>query len=360
MPACYECLSDAAENPDRLATHGDQFGVTSRVTLTTTYGGTMSVNASPLSAEDPYDSAASNAYAATSALEPYMPSGHLYPQRLGRFAQFAMKKRARAIAYWSVTVLLGLLGLVLTALAYVWLIPRIYSWGFDPLSWRAIPSAFGLLFGVLLSWLPILPSYYLGQAAVDAVIEPEQLEDARQLQSVNQAQTELERDAEERDQDGIVEILRLSRLELDRWYTITLKQNRQSFRYAVLAMWVGFAILGVGLASAFGVTGLSDSSSAPLDIHFVVLASGTIVEFIAGLFLWIYRQSQDQFRYFYDRQMNGYGVLMAFRVANSMTEPDASKASVVETLLVHGHDRSSHPKARLRPLARRAEGAQPI
>jgi hypothetical protein len=143
----------------------------------------------------------------------------------------------------------------------------------------------------------------------------------------------LERAIAEKDTPGLSQILRLSRLELQLWHNSTLKQNQRSFRYAILAMWVGFAILTVGLASAFGVAGLESPESGLLDINVVVLASGAIVEFVSGLFLWIYKSSQNQFRYFYDRQMANYDVLMAYRVADTMAERDECKSSVVETLL---------------------------
>jgi len=54
---------------------------------------------------------------------------------------------------------------------------------------------------------------------------------------------------------------------------------------------------------------------------------------IAALFLWVYRSSIAQLTYFYNRQMHIHNVVMCYRMAASMKEPDTAVGKIIDKVL---------------------------
>jgi hypothetical protein len=69
------------------------------------------------------------------------------------------------------------------------------------------------------------------------------------------------------------------------------------------------------------------------DITVVAVAGSAFIEIIAALFLWVYRSSIVQLTYFYNRQMHIHNVVMCYRMASLMKEPDSTVASIVQKVL---------------------------
>lgn len=128
-------------------------------------------------------------------------------------------------------------------------------------------------------------------------------------------------------------LLRYSRVQLEAYYEIGLTQTQRSFRYSVIAMWIGFSVIVSGIV--IRVVDLGKFGVRPLDsdVSTLIIVSGAIIEVISALFLWVYRSSIRQLTYFYNRQLYNHSVLMSQRIAETMTSADEVKKTIIEQLL---------------------------
>lgn len=248
----------------------------------------------------------------------------------------------------AIAVLALVLGLMLMGVVWLYAIPPIWnSWVVAPVSNEALTWAQRLLIipGILIVffifslsiWLPGAPVVFLSQIA-RLYAESANEHVAGQIRELSRDQEEAEKQLEHSDRAGLVPLVRYSRMQLEKYYTIGFNQTRRSFRYSVAAMWLGFAVILSGLIfqvlpleQIFPESGLMKEP----DFNVVALAGGTVVEIIAALFLWVYRSSMQQLTYYYDRQMHIHDVILCFRMASSTKEPDAIVGSIIDEVLKH-------------------------
>lgn len=217
--------------------------------------------------------------------------------------------------------------------AWFKVLTHLWSWGFSTLSIRVLPAAFAVFFvAVLPVWAPIGAIqgtvYVLGLYA--------DVQAARISEAVDRGSTELERVEEElksADKSGLVPLLRYSRVQLEAYYRIGLTQTQHSFRYSVIAMWIGFTVILAGIIVR--TVDLTRFGFLPpdKDVAALVVIAGVVIEVVSGLFLWIYRYSGKQLTYFYNRQMYNHSVLMCCRIAESMVTGDDLKKAIAEKVL---------------------------
>jgi len=245
----------------------------------------------------------------------------------------------------GVLMLLGVAGAVLL-LWYV--VPQVWSWGTQPftaeLSWetlKVVPALLGILF---LCGLAMMAVAGPGGAAIKILAwyaEAPAAELSRQVDALAAQQEAKERQLEQADPTGLVHLVTYSRMQLQAYYRMGLTQTQRSFRYSIIAMWLGFAVILIGLlyqvvplpASWSALLDSSGGPAAKADLRVVALAGSTVIELIAALFLWVYRSSIAQLKYFYDRQMHIHNVVMCHRIAGAMKEPDATLAKIVDKVL---------------------------
>jgi hypothetical protein len=138
---------------------------------------------------------------------------------------------------------------------------------------------------------------------------------------------------EETDQVGLLPLLRYSRAQLEAYYLVGLSQTRRSFLNSVLAMWLGFILLLVGVCLYVGPVEKLGLTRPQQDFTIFIMGGAAIIEFISALFLWVYRSSTGQLDYFYDRQMHTHNVVMCYRIASTMEKADDTKRLIVQKVL---------------------------
>jgi len=259
------------------------------------------------------------------------PPSEAQPTILNRAIGRALRSKHPAVIA-TLAFLTIPLGLVVMGYVWFWVLPTIYRWGFEPLTWHAILSVIALPVVALLS---ILPPYLAGSLAYAFVAQwasEQERADTQTIRDASDKQTVLEEEIEQRDPDGLVPLIRYSRIELEKYYATSLSQTQRSFRYSIIAMWLGFALIAAGLAFAFGwqAFGLTEP---PTNVNFLVVGAGILVEFISALFLWVYRKTIDSFRYYYNRQMHMHNVLLCARLAGSMKDGDETRKLIVDRIL---------------------------
>lgn len=249
-------------------------------------------------------------------------------------------------------VLVALLFGALVWVCWYWGISGLWHWGFDTFGWRSLLAPFGMLMLVGipfwgLSLFPVLISFWNEYGAL-----------RQQVTSAREAQREIEQEL--KTQDPNILIVSYSRQMLSEYYAIAMRQAQRSFRYCLIAMWLGFTVLIAGAVdNLFPYTRVliqyvsdpeirkllqAGNGGATLSPNNIVLISGAVIEFIAAAFLWVYRFSIQQQTYYYRRQLKLHNALLAHRLTKDMGQmKDEATKSIVERLLADVEDRDLAP-----------------
>lgn len=228
---------------------------------------------------------------------------------------------------------------------FLW-IPPVWRWGFEPPTWRGGLAFFGAFYLAIGPFVPFALSGPLLSGILNLYTEEHERKMQAGLAQLDVSKALTEESLAASDRTGLIALVRYSRLQLESYYTIGLGQSQRSFRYSILAMWIGFFIITGGIL-LYVLPVRSATEPAP-NIQLLTIASGTVIELISALFLWIYRSSIGQLTYFYNRQMYLHSVLVAMRIADTMTDSDATKRFVVERIL----DPDAHAQPKLPALYR--------
>src|SRR3546814_11052834 len=73
----------------------------------------------------------------------------------------------------------------------------------------------------------------------------------QQVASARETQRDIERELTRNDPHGLVLMLSYSRAMLNEYYAIAMSQAQRSFRYCLIAMWLGFLVLIAGVLDNF-------------------------------------------------------------------------------------------------------------
>ncbi|MAR90804.1 MAG: hypothetical protein SV765_03895 [Pseudomonadota bacterium] len=236
-----------------------------------------------------------------------------------------------------------ILGWTLVALAFVLVLPVLYlSWYWGPVElwgwagkqwWHWIPALFGFLFLFVIPIWAIMGASALAGYVADVSLALEDSAMEKVQTTVRETEDDAIRRLEQSDDAGLLPLLKYSRAQLDAYYEIGLKQTRGSFFNAVLAMWLGFLLLLVGIALYVGPVEQLGLTRPPQNFNVLILSGAAIVEFISALFLWVYRSTIAQLTYYYRLQMYNHTSILCFRMASTMNDADPTKQLIIEKIL---------------------------
>jgi len=237
-------------------------------------------------------------------------------------------------------------------------------------TWKAIKYLLAGLGTLYLLMIPFAP--FVAAKSILAPIATSNSVQSR-FDDITKEQRKLEDELIKKDKSGLIQLIRYSRLQLQAYYTIGLSQSKKSFRYSVLAMWIGFIVIisgvvsytyppGVLLPASVEVTAPSTkdtvssvspgdpdmgvtsptseeqetSPKMPREIQLLTVASGTIIEVVSALFLWVYSRTIKQLTYFYNRQSYNHTLLMCSTIAGNMSEGgDAAQNQIIEKAMTY-------------------------
>lgn len=225
--------------------------------------------------------------------------------------------------------------LVLPAFYLFWfvLIPDLWSWTLKGW-WHFLPAFFG--FTVLFS-IPIWVVMH-GIASTNFLLDIYFTIDDSDAKEARETARETEEAAIQRfrgsDTGDLLELLKNSRTDLEAYYTTGINQSRRSFRNSVLAMWLGFILLLCGLAMYVApVEQIGFDIPDPNTFNFLIIGGAAIIEFISALFLWVYRSTSVQLNNLYDREMYAHTVVLCYKIASTLKDPDESKKAIIEKVM---------------------------
>jgi hypothetical protein len=251
----------------------------------------------------------------------------------------------RRVALVFVAVSLISSSAIIAYVCWIRFLPPVWRWGFEPTTWRGILAFFGAFYLIV---APVVPFVFGGDwlsGIVNLFAEEREKQLKNSLSQLETSKVLTEESLATNDATGLIPRVRYSRLQLESYYTIGLGQTQRSFRYSILAMWIGFLIIAGGIV-LYAVP-IRPEIHRP-NIHLLAIASGIVIELISALFLWIYRSSIGQLTYFYNRQMYLHSVLVAMKIADTMTDSDQAKHSIIDRIL----DSESQSRLKQPPLYR--------
>ncbi|MBI1804860.1 MAG: hypothetical protein HY033_12980 [Ignavibacteriae bacterium] len=266
-------------------------------------------------------------------------------------------KKARIFFLFLMLVVLLALTLGLGYLCLYMYLPIVWDWGFNPASWKGILSVFGAIYLVIIPFIPIGYSAGIIKGILNIFIEEEESPLKNKLLSIERSQAEIENTLEKNEKGGLIPLVKYSRLQLEAYYKIGLSQTQRSFRYSIIAMWIGFLIIIAGIVLYILPVEKVNEKLVESNLQVMTIIGGTVVEFISALFLWVYRNSINQLTYFYNRQIFIHHVLLCAKISDGMKEPDVSKRYIIEKVLDYESKvpTSRLPKSRVGKLLQKKE-----
>lgn len=244
----------------------------------------------------------------------------------------------------SIRLILLILLIILSIIAFLaigyfsilkWL-PSLWSWGFEPTTWRSILSVFGAIYLIIFPFIPFLFSGDIISGIFNLYAIEAEADFNSKLNEIEKKQLNYEKILEENDTEGLIPLITYSRIELEQYHKIGLSQTQKSYRYSIIAMWIGFLIIAFGILTYIIPNKYINSELINRNFQFLTIASGIITELISALFLWIYKNSINRLTYFYNRQVFIHNALFAYKISNTMKESDEAKKIIVEKILEFG------------------------
>jgi hypothetical protein len=216
-----------------------------------------------------------------------------------------------------------------------WL-PSLWTWGFEPTTWRSIFSVFGAIYLIIFPFIPFAFSGDIISGIFNLYAIEAEIDFNSKLNEIEKKQSNYKKILEENDTEGLIPLITYSRIELEQYHKIGLNQTQKSYRYSIIAMWVGFFIIAFGILTYIIPIKYINPELINGNFQFLTIASGIITELISALFLWIYKSSSNRLTYFYNRQVFIHNALFAYKVSNTMKESDEAKKVIVEKILEFG------------------------
>lgn len=234
-------------------------------------------------------------------------------------------------------VVVGILSTILLAYFcyFIWL-PAIWSWGFDPLSWRAVFAVLGAFYLILGPFFPYIGLWGTITGIEELYSDQAANEFEAKIHEIEVKQSGYEQVLKENDSEGLIPLVTFSRIELEQYYKIGLSQTQRSYQFSMIAMWLGFLIIAFGIVSYIVPASFINRNLVEGNFQILTISSGIVIEIIAALFLGIYRDSINRSTYFYNRQVFIHNALLAYKIATSMKEPELSKKLIIEKILEFG------------------------
>jgi len=228
------------------------------------------------------------------------------------------------------------LSLIIGYYSYFQWLPSLWGWGFIPLSWKCILSVLGAIY---LLFFPFFPLLFIGDNISGIfrlyTIEAEE-EYTKKLNQIEKKQSDYENILEKNDIEGLIPLITYSRIELEQYHKIGLSQTQKSYRYSIIAMWIGFLIIAFGIVTYIIPSQYINPDLISGNFQILTIGSGIVTELISALFLWIYKSSMSRLTYFYNRQVFIHNALFAYKISNTMKESDAAKKVIVDKILEFG------------------------
>lgn len=275
---------------------------------------------------------------------------HSLPKLMARF-KFA------GYLLWTLVAILWLAAIAAAYFAWFAGLSELWAWSGTSLV-RGLVAILGSLLLLMVPFWVAMIAYSFTGTMTRVSVSPESITVQRAQERVRETEEDALGRLESTDSANLLPLLRYSRAQLDAYYAIGLEQTRRGFFNAVVAMWLGFVILILGVALYIGPVERFGLQRPDEDFNTLILSSAAIVEFISALFLWVYRSTISQLTFYYRLQMRSHTAILCFRMASTMAESDEAKRAIIASILDASMtpEQPPTPANRLMGLVRKSQG----
>lgn len=236
-------------------------------------------------------------------------------------------------AGWMIAALAFLSVLPVAYVCWFIFIPELWGWTFEAW-WHFLPAAFGFLFLFVMPIWAAMIAGSISNVLLDITLEAEDPEVVKARQSARESEEVAIQRFSGTDTGDLLELLKNSRTDLEAYYTIGLNQSKRSFRHGVLAMWLGFILLLIGITMYIApVEQLNITRPDPANFNMLIIGGAAIIEFVSALFLWVYRSTSIQLNNLYNREMHNHSVVICFKIATTIKDSDDTKKAIIDKIL---------------------------
>jgi hypothetical protein len=152
-------------------------------------------------------------------------------------------------------------------------------------------------------------------------------------------------------------LVRINVDNLSDYYTQVRVHTNNSFWASIVAGGLGFVLIAVGLGWGF-----SDSGSNSQSLSYVATGSGVFVEFISGVFFYLYNRTVRQLKDYHDSLLDVQNILLSFRIVEqSKAEHQGALFDKILGFLLQqrGHGTMSPPLSASDALRPQPDAARP-
>jgi hypothetical protein len=129
-------------------------------------------------------------------------------------------------------------------------------------------------------------------------------------------------------------LVKINVTNLGDYYTLVKVHTNNSFRASLLAGALGFTLIIIGLSVGF----VGDKNEA---IAYLATASGVLIEFISGVFFYLYNRTVRQLKEYHDSLLDVQNILLAFKIVED-SEP-VNREQLLKEILAFLLQRESQP-----------------
>ena len=114
--------------------------------------------------------------------------------------------------------------------------------------------------------------------------------------------------------DYFNKLVEINVYNLSEYYTLVKLHSKLSFRLASVAGVSGFVLILISLAISFSSNSDNGSTS------FISAGTGIIIEFISGVFFYLYNKTVRQLKGYHDSLLDVQNILLSFKLVNDVKE----------------------------------------
>ncbi len=142
---------------------------------------------------------------------------------------------------------------------------------------------------------------------------------------------------ENNENDNVLELMLKNVKELREYYVISKQQARKSFSAALFICFFGIFIYVLGIISVMILN---------KDVSIISIIGGTVVEVIAGLFFWLYREATKQLSIYHQRLGSTEKYLTVIQIIRELPEDKKVEAfqGLTMAILTDNREIISHEK----------------
>lgn len=110
------------------------------------------------------------------------------------------------------------------------------------------------------------------------------------------------------------------------YYTLVKVHTENSFRVTLVAGSLGFVLIFIGLIIGFNNDGHIQT------IAFITSGSGVLIEFISGIFFYLYNRTVSQLKLYHDSLITVQNILLSFKIIGEFSD-EKDKVSIMSEII---------------------------